>query len=519
MKAFTPPTPAQPAPVARWWYRPETLLFLLTLGLAGFLLVFDLGRTPIQLWDESRTAVNTAEMDHSGRWLTTEFDGLPDLWNTKPPLLIWLQVLSLRLFGYSEWALRLPTALAGLGTLSLLYWFAARALRRPWAGLFASLVLVTSAGFLRLHVARTADYDTLLTFWQVLVWTCFYYYLESRQRRYLIWTVLALTAAVFTKSIAGLLGVPALLLYTIFRGRLGWVLRQPLVYALALLSLGSIAAFVYLREQAAPGYWEAILFNDLGGRFLGLAPSNPTLINDLKQHEGPWHTYLQLVWEGHFWPWLLFLPLAGWLIWRSQEQEVRRVGLLAALFAGGWLAVISSSAAKLDWYDAPMYPALALLVGLGLALALEWVGRQFRLSPSRIRILYAAGLVLFFLLPYKARVNELIGQRHNAAEVAPDMRLGTYLRQLLHDEPQHQQLTVLYAGGYFAPLKWYYYAYQQRNVNLNLQPFSNAATLSPETIVVTSDPTYRPRLDSLFQTVTLHEGEYGQTLLLLPHHP
>ncbi|MFD2784245.1 hypothetical protein [Hymenobacter rubripertinctus] len=74
-------------------------------------------------------------------------------------------------------------------------------------------------------------------------------------------------------------------------------------------------------------------------------------------------------------------------------------------------------------------------------------------------------------------------------------------------------------GGYCAFLKRYRYAYEQQHVNLDVLPFSAAATLAPETVVVTSDPTYRPRLDSLFQTVILHEGEYGQTLLLLPRRP
>ncbi|UOQ78563.1 hypothetical protein MUN84_08455 [Hymenobacter sp. 5516J-16] len=64
---------------------------------------------PIYLWDESRVAVNAAEMALNNNWLVAHFEGQPDLWNTKPPLLLWLQVLSIKLFGFNEVAIRLPT--------------------------------------------------------------------------------------------------------------------------------------------------------------------------------------------------------------------------------------------------------------------------------------------------------------------------------------------------------------------------------------------------------------------------
>ena len=72
---------------------------------------------PIQLWDESRLAINAYEMHHFGQYLVTHFDGLPDLWNTKPPLLIWMQVFWMKIIGVNEIALRLPSALAALLTI------------------------------------------------------------------------------------------------------------------------------------------------------------------------------------------------------------------------------------------------------------------------------------------------------------------------------------------------------------------------------------------------------------------
>lgn len=46
---------------------------------------------PLRLWDESRLAINAYEMMKDGDLIVTHFNGQPDMWNTKPPLMIWCQ--------------------------------------------------------------------------------------------------------------------------------------------------------------------------------------------------------------------------------------------------------------------------------------------------------------------------------------------------------------------------------------------------------------------------------------------
>ena len=75
---------------------------------------YHLNELPIIQWDESRLAVNAAEMYHSGNFLSTTYEYKPDYYNTKPPLMIWLQVLSASVFGMNELAIRFPSAVAGL---------------------------------------------------------------------------------------------------------------------------------------------------------------------------------------------------------------------------------------------------------------------------------------------------------------------------------------------------------------------------------------------------------------------
>ncbi|HQA87386.1 MAG TPA: 4-amino-4-deoxy-L-arabinose transferase, partial [Bacteroidales bacterium] len=68
-----------------------------------------LDKIPVQLWDESRLAINALEMFENGNLLVTYYKGEPDFWNTKPPLMIWFQSLNFHLFGVNEFSLRLPS--------------------------------------------------------------------------------------------------------------------------------------------------------------------------------------------------------------------------------------------------------------------------------------------------------------------------------------------------------------------------------------------------------------------------
>src|SRR6185295_17365300 len=112
------------------------MLFFVAL-LAAAVIFYRLGQHPVYWWDEARVALNSLEMlNHPG--LVVRYDGAPELWNTKPPLAIWLNALSLTLFGVNEWALRLPAALAGIGTVLAVYNFTNR-LSGKFTGLLAAL--------------------------------------------------------------------------------------------------------------------------------------------------------------------------------------------------------------------------------------------------------------------------------------------------------------------------------------------------------------------------------------------
>jgi len=78
-----------------------------------------LGLTHLFDWDEINFAESAREMLVSGEYTFVQINYVP-FWE-KPPLFIWMQALSMQLFGVSEFAARLPNALCGILTLLLLY--------------------------------------------------------------------------------------------------------------------------------------------------------------------------------------------------------------------------------------------------------------------------------------------------------------------------------------------------------------------------------------------------------------
>src|SRR3954470_9704684 len=89
---------------------------LVTLA-ALLLFVPFLGAVHLFDWDEINFAECAREMIVSGNYSLVQINFQP-FWE-KPPLFIWMQVLSMKIFGINEFAARFPNAMCGVATLLL----------------------------------------------------------------------------------------------------------------------------------------------------------------------------------------------------------------------------------------------------------------------------------------------------------------------------------------------------------------------------------------------------------------
>ena len=87
----------------------------------AYLLLFIpfIGHVHLFDWDEINFAEAAREMILTGDWLNVQINFEP-FWE-KPPLFIWIQALSMSIFGINEFAARFPNVLIGLVTVLILY--------------------------------------------------------------------------------------------------------------------------------------------------------------------------------------------------------------------------------------------------------------------------------------------------------------------------------------------------------------------------------------------------------------
>jgi 4-amino-4-deoxy-L-arabinose transferase-like glycosyltransferase len=377
---------------------PQWLLPLVFIALVPWPLLMHLDTLPLRLWDESRQAIAAYEMVRNGHWLVPHFDGSPDMWSTKPPMLLWCQALLFRILGPGELALRLPSALAALATCWLLVRMAQRSMAGPWGGLFAALILITSDGFMHWHVARSGDYDALLTFfmmagaWSLLRWC------EEGRARLLIAMAGLFALAALTKGVQAMLFAPGLVACLVIHRKLGAFLRARATWIGAALFLSVVGGYYLLRESLNPGYLEAVWTNELGGRYG----------TTLEGHGHAWYYYLRLLVEHHFTPWWLLVPIGVLLGFSHRDEQLRRFAACLSCLAAAYLAVISSAGTKLEWYSAPALPLLALLASIPLVVAQQLM-RSERLSADllRWRALPVAAGFLLFAGPYRSMISRM----------------------------------------------------------------------------------------------------------------
>ena len=358
---------------------------------------------PLHLWDESRQAVNALEMLENENWLVTYYRGEPDLWNTKPPLLIWLQVLCFKIFGVGVLAVRLPSALAGLATVLLLFFFCKKYLKNQLLGFCSALVLLTTQGFISNHVTRTGDYDSLLTFWTTLTVFLLFAWINSddaKQKRNLIYaSALSVAAAVLTKSIMGLVLLPPLFLFLIWKKQLRTFFNSIHFYGAVSIFLTLVLSYYFLRENQNPGYLEAVLENDIRGRYFETQEGN----------NQSFFFHMRKIYEERFVPWLYFLPLGllATFFAKPRTKEFVRLLFFSGLF---FLLIISFSQTNLIWYDAPLLSLWAVVVGLGIEKIIRVVLDYFSKEKSSFRfskiILTGAIGLAIFGNPYFKRVSD-----------------------------------------------------------------------------------------------------------------
>ncbi|MGU5723192.1 ArnT family glycosyltransferase [Aeromonas caviae] len=353
----------------RYLLRQESLGWLLLIALV--VLGAGLGLRDPWPADEPRFALIAKEMVESGQWLFPMRGG--EIYPDKPPLFMWGIAIGYLLTGSIKVAFLLPSLLAGLLTIALV-WDLGRRLWSAQVGFMAGLLLLFTVQFTL--QAKTAQIDALVTFFITLgVYGFVRFLLCGGGWRWYWLGWFAAGLGIITKGVgllALLILIPAIWTHreeirAATRG--DWLkgLAGPLfmVLAIALWLVPMLLAVAQSGDPVLQAYRDNILLRQTVTRYA-----------NAWHHVKPFWYYLTSVIPPFWLPLSLLLP---WLVvaWRKAIQgQDRRIILLL-----GYLVLVilffSASPGKRGVYVTPGTPALALLTAPFVAelLARVWPAR------------------------------------------------------------------------------------------------------------------------------------------------
>jgi 4-amino-4-deoxy-L-arabinose transferase-like glycosyltransferase len=329
---------------------------LLLAGFCAFLFVYGLGQFGLIGADEPRYAQVAREMLERHDWITPVLGGRP--WLEKPPLYYWQAMLAYSVFGVSDWAARLPSALDATLLVVAVYFFLRRL--RPGFELDGALITASAAGIV--GYARAASMDMALAAAFTIGMLGWWAWRERGKRIYLAAFYGFMALGMLAKGpVAPFLAAVVIVLYaSVVRE---WrLVRKSLWLPGTILFCGIALPWYVAVQMRNPQFFREFIVEQNLGRFS----------ENLYHHSEPFWYYLPVTALALV-PWTVFViaPLfqavrPGW----TQRRPVDAAGMdfekQFSIFACCWLVVpvvfFSISQSKLPGYILPAIPAGALLL-------------------------------------------------------------------------------------------------------------------------------------------------------------
>lgn len=351
--------------------------------IAAILFLPFIGDVKLFDWDEINFAEAAREMIVTGDWSSVRIDFEP--FHEKPPVFIWVQAVSMEIFGVNEFAARLPNALMGILTLCVIYSIG-KLLYDERFGIFWALAYLGS--FLPDFYFRTGIIDPYFNFFIFMSIYFFFRYLERYGKiwdKYLIFSLIFNAFAVMTKGPVGY-GL-AFLTLTIF----ALIKRKKFKFPFLALFLMAVVSLVPLVS------WFAVATGQSGGKIFTefISYQIRLLTTNDAGHGGPFYYHFVVLLFGAF-PASIFLIRS----FRHQAEDSPSQDdfkLLSIILLSVVLVVFSIVKTKIVHYSSMAYFPITYLAAYTMYYITERK-MQWKVSTTiltgTIGILFALALIL-----------------------------------------------------------------------------------------------------------------------------
>jgi 4-amino-4-deoxy-L-arabinose transferase-like glycosyltransferase len=371
----------------------STFFFLVVLA---FILAFSLqGVRGIWQPDEGYYVGISVQMNHQGQYLIPKLN--EEVFLDKPPMLYWGIVGGLKLFGQSEFAVRVFSGLCFALTILLVFELG-RSMGSGWVeGFWAAIIYATM--IIPFIAADFVTPDTPLALFTTLAMLAFWHSVRPGTAYPNLWKMVLCTAVglgFVTKGPAVLIPCGAMFIWLLLNKKVFRYFLTPwAVIGLCLFLITGLSWYVYV-SQKLPDAAAYFFDSQIWGRLISEKyQRNPGLTGAL--------IYLPII---------LFGTLPWSVLWYAPDKGLRRyffpsawkellnnpIKLLLACWIAIPMTVLCLASSKLGLYTLPVFPALALATAKLLPEMASPDGETTLFSPVLIKrlsvVLVTVGLLL-----------------------------------------------------------------------------------------------------------------------------
>jgi len=379
---------------------------LLLAGFCAFLFLYGLPQFGLIGADEPRYAQVAREMLARRDWITPVLNGRP--WLEKPPLYYWQAILAYSIFGVSDGAARLPSAIDASLMVLAVYFFLRRF--RRGVELEGALITASCAGVIGFARAASTDMPLAAAFGMGMI--AWWAWRESGNKLYLAAFYFFAAFGVLAKGpVAPFLAAAVIFVYAACERDWSAVRKTLWWPGVVLFCVVALPWFVAVQMRNPQFFREFIVQHNLE-RFS----------ENLYHHPQPFWYYLPVAALALV-PWIVFVAAAmvesiqRWIKGPTSPSDTDSTeqGNRFEIFAACWLLIpvifFSISQSKLPGYILPAIPAGALLLTEYLRRHLKEVDPVPKVLAILHALVAAAPIVPGVLIAYLIEQHRLPGGR------------------------------------------------------------------------------------------------------------
>ncbi len=344
------------------------LLFISLLTLTFPLFFYKLGQTSLFSFDEAWYVEVSKQIANTGSLFILYFNG--NYYYDHPTTGYWIMALAIKLFGYSNLVVRLPSAIAGIFCLYFTYLLGKHLFNR-WVGFLSAASLVSTIWFI--SRARSGNLDVILTLFFLL--SIYFGIKAAKNTRFFIPFFSSFALLLLVKTLVPFTVLPVLVV--IF-----WGSKNVLNKYFGLGVLATLGIF---------GYWfysQLSTNSHFTNYYLGIGLPGVSGQTDYLDNFQKIKTYLHNGIGKWFWPGVF--SLIGGLVLRKKNF------LILFVFCFCFFIPFIFSARGQIWHLIPLYPFMLLAFYGFLYLLGIWAIEIFKLKGYK-EFMVGLGMLTVFL--------------------------------------------------------------------------------------------------------------------------